>query len=434
MIKLSVFTLIVFIALFGCNNKNKENAADDAIVSEINTNARFVSSEKLFEGVELPVFVKKINSKKAEKLVISSGAEIKIPENAFVDKDGNDVKGDITIQYKEIKSPADIIIENIDMTYDSLGKSYQFATAGMFDLRAYQNDEELLLKQGKTIEVSYLSKQKGNYQVYYNDNGWKYSGIPKENIPLNANVGDDAVTGVLSPTAANLSEDLILDIKTSHKDIPELAVYKSVLWKYAGDLSKDELASMLGKPVSNTSLMPAKKKGEFLYKFTNKEGSYELVVKPVFSPKAMKDALNTYKSVVSNKEKSQKVKRTVDVTRLGLMNYDVIYHRSDAVLVKVNFKIKNKETQVRGLPLFHITGEDNVLVNISNQNDIYYSNSLNNKILAVLPGRKVAVMSTSSFIKSMKNRQTGEEIVLELDEIETTINTSDDLNNIISEL
>jgi hypothetical protein len=436
MVKQGFILMLFCVALFACNSiNNKENASNDTKIEEIKTDARLISTEKLFEGIELPVFVEIIKANQDKKLIAPTGAEIKVPANAFVDKDGNEIKGEVTIKYKEIKSPADIIIENIDMTYDSAGQTYQFMTAGMFDLRAYSGENEVLLKAGKSIEVSYISDKKGNYGFYQNNGGWKYIGVPKENVLLKANIENEQVPGVLMPTVANADEDLIIDIKTSHKNIPELSIFKTVLWKYNGNLSNEEVANVLGKPVSNTSLEASKKKGEYIYKFTNQKGTYEFPVKPVFSPKVMKEAIKSYNDALAKLNTSPKIKRTVDVTQLGLMNYDAIYHRPDAILVDVDFKIKNNEqTKVQGLPLFHITGADDVLVNITDQKNIYYSKNLNNKIVAVLPGHKVAVMSTSDFIRSMKNRQIGKQVVLELTEIDAKINSSSDLNNIISGL
>jgi hypothetical protein len=226
-----------------------------------------------------------------------------------------------------------------------------------------------------------------------------------------------------------------VDIKSTHKTIPELSIYKNVLWKYTGKLSNEEVAKMFGSSVSDPSLTSSGKRGEYIYKFTTRNGTFEIPVKPVFSPKAMKDAVKSYEANVVNKNAQTKIKRTVDITQLGLVNYDVIYHRPDAMVVKVDFKIKNNETmKVKGLPLFHITGEDNVLVNVTDANSITYSKSLNNKFVAILPGRKIAVIGTADFLKSMQKQTAGKNAIVELNEIESLINSSDDLNNIISGL
>lgn len=419
---------------FNCNGK-KDSSQTEIAQNERDTSNTFIPAVKLFSGIDLPVYMEKIKPDKDQKLMMPTGAEMKIPSGAFVDKHGNDVKSEITIHYKEIKSPADIIIENVDMSYDSLGKTFQFATAGMFELRAYSDAGELSLKQGKSIELSYISNQSGHYNFYYYDKGWKYQGSPKENIPLQHTMDADPEVGLLMPTPVNTEKDLILDIKINHRNFPELSVYKNILWKYSGKLSAEEVGQILQEPVSGTSLAAGVKKGEYLYKFSTAKGKYEFQIQPVFSAKLMKEALDSYHASLAKSSKQQGIKRTVDVTKLGLMNYDVIYQRPDAIMVKVDFKIKNNDgLRVQGLPLFHITGEDNVIVNITDTRDIYYSQAQKNKIVAVLPDKKIAVLGTADFIKAMQKSPNLKQVLLELIEIGESVKSHDDLNSIISGL
>jgi hypothetical protein len=433
-----LFLIIMFLTLTSLilNCKGKTDSSQSEITqNEIDTSSAIFPGEKLFTGIELPVYKEKIMPDKDQKLMMPTGAEMKIPSGAFIDKQGNEVKSEITIHYKEIKSPADIIIENVDMSYDSLGKTYQFATAGMFELRAYSDAGELALKQGKSIELSYISNQSGHYNFYYYDKGWKYQGSPKENIPLQHTIDADPDVGLLMPTPVNTEKDLILDIKINHKNFPELSVYKNILWKYSGKLSAEEAGQILQEPVSGSSLAAGVKKGEYLYKFSTAKGKYEFQVQPVFSAKLMKEALNSYHASLAKSSKQQGIKRMVDVTKLGLMNYDIIYQRPDALLVKVDFKVKNNDgLKVQGLPLFHITGEDNVIVNITDTRDIYYSPAQKNKIVAVLPDKKLAVMGTADFIKAMQKSQNLRQVLLELIETGEPVKSHDDLNSIISGL
>ncbi|NJO90001.1 MAG: hypothetical protein HC831_14425 [Chloroflexia bacterium] len=117
------------------------------------------------------------------------------------------------------------------------------------------------------------------------------------------------------------------------------------------------------------------------------------------------------------------------------MNYDILYHRSDAVIVNADFKIKNEpETKVQGLPLFHITGEDDVVVNASNNRKLYYSQSLSNKIVAIFPDKTVAVISTEDFIKAAQKKGADGKVVFELQRLDKPITNSGDLDKVISSL
>lgn len=429
------FVYLLVIALFiACNNANQ--TAENVINEVFETNARSLSSfKKYFEGVELPQFIQTIDNQKDANITTSTGAEIFVPENAFVDKKGKEVKGQVTVKYKEIKSPSEIIIENIDMTYDSAGISYPFQTAGMFDLRVYRENEEVFLKKGKKIELNYISNKQGNYNVYHYGKKWNYQGVSKGEIPLNAETDQDNEVLPLKPVKSNPDNDLILNINITHKNIDELKMYKKVLWKYTGDLSTEEVSKILSLPVSKTALTPSGKAGNYLYSFTTSKGDYQFPVAPVFQPNAYKKALKKYEDLVAKNTPQVKVIRKVNISELGLMNYDILYHRSDALVVDAQFIIKDiAPATVKGLPLFHITGEDDVVVDVNKQPKFYYTKNLNNKIVAVLPDKKVAVMSNAEFINTVTKASEGNPVKFELRTIDKQIKSSGELDSIISSL
>ena len=431
--KITLFLVLIGL-LLACNTTTDSN---NTITEEVSTDARLLSvAENTFEGVSLSQFVQKIKTKKAISLKTNTEAEITIPENAFVDKNGNNVEGEVTVKYKEIKSPSDIIIENVDMTYDSAGVTYQFQTAGMFDLRAYSGNNEVFLKDGKNIEVSYVSNKPGNYNVYYyNGDNWENQGVSESEVPLNANILPKNATVPIKPVKVNPDDDLILDIDASHKHIPELAVYRKVIWKYEGDLTSEEVIKIVSSKVLKTNITQTSVKGKYLYNFKASGEDYSFPIVPVFQPKAYKKALKEYEAAVAQGNAPKKNVRKVKVSQLGLMNYDILYHRSDAVIVNADFKIKDEpETKVQGLPLFHITGEDDVVVNAKNTRKLYYSQNMNNKIVVIFPDKTVAVMGTHEFIKAAGKRAADGTAVFELQRIEKPINSPGDLDEIISSL
>lgn len=431
-----VLPLLILCLLFACNNQEQE--AENTVVEEIEMDARLIAkAEPTFEGINLPIVEKKIKTSEAVEIEVASGTRILIPDNAFVDKNGQDVTGEVIVKYKEIKSPSDIIIENVDMTYDSAGVTYQFQTAGMFDLRAFSKGEELSLKPGKKIDVEYVTDKKGDYNLYYyGDNGWDYRGVSTNELPLNAEVDRTSLPMPLKPVKTNPDTDLILDLKLSHKHIPELAIYRKVIWKYDGDLSHTEVGQILSSKVYKTEIVPSGLAGKYHYNFKTTKGEYQFPVVPVFHPVAYKKAMKKYNErFAQTNNVPVKVKRKVSVSNLGLMNYDRIYHRSDAQIVNASFAIKDEpETKVEGLPLFHITGEDDVVVNIKNNRGIYYSKNLKNKIVTVLPDKTVAVLGTKSFLEQLEQSQDKSNVSFELEKIDKAISSPTELDNIISSL
>ncbi|MCH2044350.1 MAG: OmpA family protein [Saprospiraceae bacterium] len=78
-----------------------------------------------------------------------SGSKVKIQPYALMHKDGSLVEGSVKLEYKEFRDIADFIVAGIPMVHQ--GKA--FNSAGMFEMRAFQNGEELLLNPYKPAEV-----------------------------------------------------------------------------------------------------------------------------------------------------------------------------------------------------------------------------------------------------------------------------------------
>lgn len=119
------------------------------------------------------------NNSTDTSFVYLTGTQIHVPKSAFVDANGNNVKGSIQIQYREFHDPIDILLSGIPMGYDSAGVHYQLESAGMFEVMAYQGGQKLTLKPDKEISVNMLSRtNKGdNYNIYYLDTAkrqWDY--------------------------------------------------------------------------------------------------------------------------------------------------------------------------------------------------------------------------------------------------------------------
>lgn len=85
----------------------------------------------------------------------SSGTELTIPENAFVDKNGNPVTGNVDINYIEYRNPVDFILGNIPMNYKQNGQDYFFNSAGMFKIGATKDNEEVFLDPKKQISIDF---------------------------------------------------------------------------------------------------------------------------------------------------------------------------------------------------------------------------------------------------------------------------------------
>ncbi len=111
-----------------------------------------------------------------------SGSEIFIPEQAFVLKStGKYCSKKITIKYREFHSQADMVAANIPMTFMQGKKKHQLESGGMFEILAFCNDEPMELAKGKKIQVRFACKNDlENLDAFYfePEKGWQLLNTP----------------------------------------------------------------------------------------------------------------------------------------------------------------------------------------------------------------------------------------------------------------
>lgn len=106
--------------------------------------------------------------------------KIIVPQNSFLDIDGNPVKGEVQLQYREFRDPLDFFLSGIPMQYDSAGVTYEFESAGMFEINAFQDGEPLKVNPSSPIKVQMESQgDLSRFNAYYLDSmahNWAYKG------------------------------------------------------------------------------------------------------------------------------------------------------------------------------------------------------------------------------------------------------------------
>ena len=124
----------------------------------------------------------KVNAKHGATITHNK-SKINIPSSGFVNKKGEEVSGEVEIQYREMHDQAEVLASGIPMTYDSAGTTFHFESAGMIDIQGTQNGEEIFIKPGKEIKVEMASNQPGTkFNVYVLDTvnkNWVFKGKDK---------------------------------------------------------------------------------------------------------------------------------------------------------------------------------------------------------------------------------------------------------------
>lgn len=288
------------------------------------------------EGLNVDYKVYKINAEKGGEFKHFTGSIIRIPANAFIDNEGNKIKGEVQIRYREFHDVAEIFVAGIPMTYDSAGIRYHFETAGMLQIEGYQNGNKLNILPDKPIHVKMVSEDNSpKYNLYELDtlkNNWACLGKDKiekrgdSETAISMGI-DDATKNILNPDIAKLEkqksvliqekeekiealptvpkfeskkpvkanpEKYTFDINVDPKEFPELAMYKGMLFEVGAE-NKNFNKSYYSVEWEDAVIKEGPIKNEnYTLTLKKKKQEVALTVYPVFEGKNYEAALKLY--------------------------------------------------------------------------------------------------------------------------------------------
>ena len=308
-----------------------------------------------------------VSAQNSKTLNHPSGTKIIVPANAFVNANGKIVEGKVDIKFREFNNPLDIYFSGIPMTVERAGKKEFFQSAGMVELRASQDGQEVFPNpNGEMIAIELTSDQlDDDFQMYNLDEAsgeWIENGkdevlwdskklMTKGN---NQNTGDNFIRGLqaswipppVSPFIGTAYVDFDLDkydykrgrkkrkrllrfeIKCSTytsnnkdskhiiKSFPELKEVKNIEWIYNGK-NKKEVKDFLAKTyVNNNPLSQKRIKGKYELKdiiitpnFENDNYTIEIKCEGIQKTIEAYPFLSTYSETIDQKKNQRFYKK-----------------------------------------------------------------------------------------------------------------------------
>jgi hypothetical protein len=100
----------------------------------------------------------------------AGGTRISIPAGALVTKDGEEVKDDYKIYYRDLTDPVSMFLSGVPMNIDSGGQRQEFESAGMFEIYAFSDTSMLQLRQGQSMNIEFPSPSTDeDFDLYFYD-------------------------------------------------------------------------------------------------------------------------------------------------------------------------------------------------------------------------------------------------------------------------
>lgn len=416
--------LFLGLFLFACGSENSdsdsaENSKKDEVVEE-----------------RLPSY--SINADEGGVIRTDHGSVITIPAGAFVDSDGKPVKGEVQILFDEYHDFADIAMSGISMFYDSAGVTNDLKSAGMFEIDGKQNGEKIHVAEGKKLNVDLASledtpcynfykqdEESKQWNYSHTDNGKREDSLMANKLPNN-------------PSNQELSNALSIDI--DYTNIPELKMYRSLIWRYVGE----KIPEMLTRINWKTAKITPVEGEDMVYNLNMNQNGKEFnwKITPIYTGKDLVKAMGKYESSI-NKMKADpnsiyyrpKMIRSVAIEGFGTYNWDIINKRDESqvdfpVLATVDGEVPT-EMNVSLICL----GED-IVVNYTKEtlDKFSFDPKSRNVMVAIYDGGKVALLHPSKFKFLNQYKGKTEAVTVDLKSQGDKIYSREDLRELISGL
>lgn len=400
-------TVICTITYFELFNKTKTQKSNEITTTSINNTKNYSSTKQTknfiaepYKKIKINYTAYKINNSKGGEINHPTSSKIKIPKNSFVDKNGKDVVGDVTIEYREFHDMGDVIISGIPMLYDSANIKRNFETAGMFDIKGSQNGQPVFIKSGQSLQVDLAShSDEKKFNQYYLDTvkkTWLYlkndelayvaPTIHKEVIgetqatnPLLKKLKNeidvvipkkiDSVKIVYTKRAETLPKAIepnkinkpsgkqTFQLDADKKEYPELAAFDNILFEI-GDENKNYSKEMSDITWNDVKISEGPQKGKnYILTLTYRKRIEKLVVYPVLTGNDLVKAQKIYQEKFAQYEGLVE-KRKADEAKL----MEELKAKQTAYLEDIKAKKAEYEKELKKLELQLQLQQQNQLV------------------------------------------------------------------------
>lgn len=413
-----------------------------------------------FEKLDPEFQVFTINSNNTDSIVLQNGSVITIPAHSLTDANGTTILGQVRIEYREFHDAADVLLSGIPMEYYAAGERKQMETAGMFEIKAFQEDKELFIKEGNSIHVKLASYEaEDNYSFFWLDKDqreWQFIDHPE----LEANTAKTQLIKEVELKKDRLLEipfkegyfalnyDAVLDVyyndnwqdidnnnekhrlkrKTDAYNLDWLNIeswesiqYKGnyhraamMVWKnrsgkkFPGWLAKkghkyEKMFTHLYANVYNITLKHPEKDITFTAKveaIMPLKGLFAF--EPEYWSSNFQEAMNQIEKEENRVRLMADVYRSFEINQFGIYNYDRFMKDANKVSIIANFvfdeKINNKLNTID--MVYCLPDNEKTVIKYPSYdwNKVSLIPGISMKFIAVLPDNKVAIFDNDSYL------------------------------------
>ena len=457
-----LLALVVLVALQSCQSESGDATAsnDVKIQTLVENEAKERGILPPFEDIDVPFSDYTVDVSQGRTITTESGTTIIIPKGAFKDADGNPVKGNVDIAYREFHDAAAIIASGIPMT-NAEGDKYM-ETAGMFEINGSQNGQEVNIADNKEIEVKMASFVEGeNFDFFRFDKkacNWETKGTakPTKNVAKLEKIKKLPKVPNQPAKPTKFDENaFVFDLDINYESFPELRAYHGVVWQYDGQSAKNDPKKNDWVFQENWTKIDVKSvQPEFgKYKLILKNGqkSFTTSITPALKGMDYEEAIAQFKKKneeyeelkEARVEEEQRLDNEADLMRsfkvgnFGVFNWDIWKNpKRKRCLANFDFGQHTKK-HINKVSIFLVAGTIRSVVRYFKKDFDKFSFNPNddNMLIAVLPDNKIAYFTKEDF-KNIDMTMLGDQsqYTFKMTVLDDPVASVDDLESIIDKI
>ena len=220
-----VVLLLLVLIVFKCSQQDK-----DLNRTSIDDQTRVLTPP--IPELDIPYHHYTVNPSEASVISTPSGAEIVVPENAFLDSDGNIVTENVEISYRDFYHPLEFYLAGIPMTFNQDGVDQVFESAGMIEITASADGQPLFTNPNSKISVDLMSWSKSTEFNLYDLDPETGQWIDRGKDSISVINKESELMGLPPiPAMPKVTTPYSFKIKDDTNNFPEISDYEHVFFE-----------------------------------------------------------------------------------------------------------------------------------------------------------------------------------------------------------
>lgn len=318
------------------------------------------------KNVDIPFKEYSFNAEEGDTLFYKSGSIILFPPNALVDANGNLIKGNVKVVYREFSDPVDYFISGIPMQYDSAGVNYTFESSGMCEIKAYQNNEPVFVNPKNKPQINMATNSADpNANLYILDTvakQWVSKGKdvitdmsqPQQSAAPAAKAKSDSVKydAFDEPSVANVPAPVkplkadgkrpTFSVEIDKTALPELQVYNNLNFEI-DESDKSYNPKDADIQWEDVKVTKGTKAGTYIVAFAKGSKKVSYITRPVFEGKDYDEAMRVFE------QKSKEYQKLVTQRQHGEQQQQQKTEKEQAAFNEKNAAIQKENERIEKL-------------------------------------------------------------------------------------